>query len=189
MLQLLLSIDFLNKRDLIHRDLKIDNILINKISAEGDYYVKIADFGLATALPKDGSFLYEVCGTPTYIAPEALRDQGYREKWDVFSLGSIMFNLLTGRSLFNGANNEEMMKKNKECEFPNVSRYLEKYSKEAQDLLFKMIEANPDRRISTEQALQHPWFAESAQVINDLIRVNDHICTRYLRGINNLKKS
>ncbi len=46
MLQLLLSIDFLNKRDIAHRDLKIDNILINKI-VDGDYYVKIADFGLA----------------------------------------------------------------------------------------------------------------------------------------------
>jgi serine/threonine protein kinase len=46
MLQLLLSVDFIHKRDLIHRDLKIDNILINKISPEGDFYVKIADFGL-----------------------------------------------------------------------------------------------------------------------------------------------
>jgi serine/threonine protein kinase len=77
MLQLLLSIDFLNKRDLIHRDLKIDNILINKISSEGDYYVKIADFGLAIQLPEDDSFLYEISGTPTYIAPEMLRKEGY----------------------------------------------------------------------------------------------------------------
>ena len=116
MLQLLLSIDFLNKRDLVHRDLKIDNILINKI-VDGDYYVKIADFGLAIQLPEDGSFLYEVCGTPTYIAPEMLRREGYREKCDIFSLGSILFNLLSGRFLFNGASNKETLEANKTCEF------------------------------------------------------------------------
>jgi serine/threonine protein kinase len=115
MLQLLLSIDFLNKRDLIHRDLKIDNVLINKISPEGDYYVKVADFGLATVLPGDGSFIYDVCGTPTYIAPEILKKEGYREKCDIFSLGSIMFNLLSGRYLFNGANSEDILNQNMAC--------------------------------------------------------------------------
>lgn len=56
----------------IHRDLKLDNILINKVS-EGEYDVKIADLGLAVKLPPFGQNLQELCGTPRYIAPEILR--------------------------------------------------------------------------------------------------------------------
>lgn len=88
----------------MHRDLKLDNVLINKVS-EKEYDVKIADFGLARRLPENGRLLMDVCGTPSYIAPEILHQRGYGEKCDVFSLGSIFFNLLTGRYLFNGKNN------------------------------------------------------------------------------------
>jgi calcium-dependent protein kinase len=87
------------------------------------------------------------------MAPEILREDGYREKCDIFSLGSVMFNLLSGRYLFNGANNKEIIQMNKECDFSKVSQYLKKYSTEASDLLFKMLESNPDKRISAEQAL------------------------------------
>lgn len=101
---------------MIHRDIKLDNILINKI-AEGEYNVKIADFGLAMEIPKDESALiYQVCGTPSYIAPEILRNEGCREKCDIFSMGSIFFNLLTGRYLYNGKNNDDILAKNKQCD-------------------------------------------------------------------------
>lgn len=115
MTQLLLAIDFLHKRQVVHRDLKLDNVLINKIS-DGEYDVKIADFGLATKLPEDGGLLYEMCGTPSYFSPEMLRKEGYREKSDIFSIGSILFNLITGRYLFNGKNNQEIIAKNKACD-------------------------------------------------------------------------
>jgi serine/threonine protein kinase len=118
-----------------------------------------------------------------------LRKEGYREKCDIFSLGSILFNLLAGRYLFNGANNEETLEKNRECEYSRAVHYLTKHSPEARDIIFKMLEANPNKRLSAEEALSHPWFSDNSQIINDLIRVNDHICTRYLRGLNNLKSS
>lgn len=96
----------MHKINLVHRDIKLDNILINKIS-ENEYDVKIADFGLAIKLPENGTAtLTEVCGTPSYIAPEILRGQGSREMCDIFSLGSIFFNLLTSRYLFSGDNND-----------------------------------------------------------------------------------
>lgn len=77
--QLLLTLDFIHKRGIIHRDIKLDNILINKIE-EAEYNVKIADFGLATFGGKmnndgEGDELLDVkCGTPGYAAPEILRD-------------------------------------------------------------------------------------------------------------------
>ena len=59
------------------------------------------------------SKLYERCGSPCYVAPEILRDQGYNTNADIFSLGSLMFNLLTGRFLFSGKDKYEILNKNK----------------------------------------------------------------------------
>lgn len=101
MTQLLLTVNYMHKCGIMHRDLKIENVLINKIN-EDDYDVKVADFGLAVKIPENGELMYNECGSPTYTAPEILRGQGHREKCDIFSLGSIFFNLLTGAYLFNG---------------------------------------------------------------------------------------
>lgn len=70
--QFLLTIDFIHKKGIAHRDLKPDNILINKIE-EGEYKVKIADFGLSEFLDgPDNKYgkLWKKCGTPGYVAPE-----------------------------------------------------------------------------------------------------------------------
>jgi len=61
--------------------------------------VRIADFGLAAHIKPD-EVLTQKCGTPTYIGPEVLSGSGYNEKADIFSLGSIMFNLVSGKYLF-----------------------------------------------------------------------------------------
>jgi serine/threonine protein kinase len=87
--------------------LKLDNVLINKINETGAINVKIADFGLSTyGPPNPKDKLFEKCGTPCYAAPEILRGEGYTSKCDIFSIGSIFFNLVSGRYLFPGANKE-----------------------------------------------------------------------------------
>ena len=107
-MQLLLTMDFIHKKGVVHRDIKLDNILINKIE-EGDLKVKIADFGMASYIKGQGqqnveysSQLYMKCGTPGYVAPEILCGNGYNQKCDMFSMGSLMFNILTGLYLFSG---------------------------------------------------------------------------------------
>ena len=95
----------MHKRNIIHRDIKLDNILINKIEDTDHFAIKVADFGLSQSLPCDPDIrLTEHCGTPCYMAPEILVSEGpgYREKADIFSAGSILFNLLTKHYLFDG---------------------------------------------------------------------------------------
>ncbi len=87
--------------------------------------MKIADFGLATFLPKVGTKkIFQKCGTPNNIAPEIFTGIGYDTKCDIFSIGSVMFNLLTGFYLFNGANNYEILLNNQICDLSLVSFYI-----------------------------------------------------------------
>lgn len=113
--QLLLTLDFMSRKNIVHRDLKPENILLHSKSP-GVYDVRIADFGFATFVDKivkaanpDDEI---ICGTPGYIAPEALEGEGYTLKSDIFSIGSILYNILTLKNLFSGKNYKAVMLKN-----------------------------------------------------------------------------
>ena len=115
MIQLLLSVHFIHIKGFVHRDIKPENILINSYQY-GLPKLMIGDFGLADRVPEDPNIkLYEYCGTPCYMAPEVLNRNGYREKADLFSLGSVFFNLLTNMSLFRGRDTDEQLAENKKC--------------------------------------------------------------------------
>jgi serine/threonine protein kinase len=70
------------------------------------------------------------CGTPGYVAPEILRSEGYNSKCDIFSLGSLMFNLLTGLYLFSGEDQREILLKNKACDTSKIGIVLTEISNE-----------------------------------------------------------
>jgi serine/threonine protein kinase len=99
--QALLALDFFTIKNIVHRDIKLDNILIKSIEDNTEFEVRIADFGLSVFTPKN-EMLKQKCGTPGYVAPEVFTGRGYSYKADIFSLGSVFFNLLTGCFLFSG---------------------------------------------------------------------------------------
>jgi serine/threonine protein kinase len=97
--QVLLALDFLTIKKIVHRDIKLENILIKSIEDNTEHEVRIADFGLAMFTPQD-EMIHHKCGSPGYVAPEVFSGRGYSYKADMFSLGAVLFNLLTGRYLF-----------------------------------------------------------------------------------------
>ena len=95
-IETLLAIEYLHKNNMIYRDLKPENILMDK---EG--HIKISDFGLSKILNDFNEKTYTLCGTPQYIAPEVICQQGYDKNIDWWSLGCLLYEFLIGFLPFN----------------------------------------------------------------------------------------
>lgn len=102
MRQIFSAINYLNHKGYVHRDLKPENICL-----ESDDKIKVIDFGTARKFTH-GKKLKGIIGTPFYMAPEIFNEKKYNEKADVWSLGIIMFVLLTGKSPFLGNDFEKI---------------------------------------------------------------------------------
>lgn len=99
----------MHRKNIIHRDIKTDNILIID---KKDLSVCITDLGMA-CLESDEEELQMKCGSPGFVAPEILRNLRATTKADIFSLGCIFFRMLMGYSLFRGNNSKEVLHNNK----------------------------------------------------------------------------
>lgn len=105
--EVLLAIDYLHSIGVIYRDLKPENVLIDE---QG--HVKLTDFGLSICGIDDSNCLaYTFCGTACYLAPEIIKNQGYNKAVDYWSLGVLVFEMITGVSPFFAENKEEVFKK------------------------------------------------------------------------------
>jgi len=102
----------------VHRDLKPENLLFQNERIDS---LKIVDFGLSATV-KDGP-LDMRCGSPGYVAPEILNDEGYGTQVDIFSAGIILYILLTGKFVFSGKNIKEILFKNRDCIVPFPPQY------------------------------------------------------------------
>ena len=99
--QIILAIQFIHSKKIIHRDIKLDNILIDL-----DNKIKLCDFGVSKFL--NSTKLFDQCGTPAYIAPEILRNEGYDFSVDVWSAGVVLYAMLSGNVPFKGKNVQEL---------------------------------------------------------------------------------
>jgi hypothetical protein len=133
---------------IIHRDIKPENILLDANDA-----AKLADFGWSNFFNDDRK-RKTYCGTPEYLAPEMIGQAGHDESLDLWNLGVLMFELLTGKPPFEGGNQQEL--------FANIKRvkinFPRDFSKLAKDLVIRLLKANPKQRISLEEMKNHPWF-------------------------------
>ena len=156
MRQILSAVSYCHNMNIIHRDLKPENILIVKRVKSGFHPIKIIDFGTAKVFQKEKTE-HLLIGSAYYIAPEVL-SRNYSELCDLWSCGVIMYILLTGRPPFNGINEEEIMKKIKEGNY-DMSKYpWGIISEDAKDLVKGLLQTDPKKRYTAQQALNHKWF-------------------------------
>ena len=118
--------------------------------------IKLIDFGTCNYFTSESSLSLKV-GTPYYIAPEVLK-KNYTEKCDVWSCGVILYILLVGYPPFNGKTTDIILKKVMEGKYIMKNKEWDKISKDAKDLVNKLLTYDPKERISTQEALSHTWF-------------------------------
>jgi calcium-dependent protein kinase len=143
---------------IIHRDLKPENVMFRR--GQG-WEVAICDFGLATYADEE-RYLFVRCGTPGFVAPEIINIRDMTTKShpisDIFSAGVIFHHLLLGCSVFEGKKYNEILAQNRACDFDFTRDPYTKLPPAAFELLTRMLEKDPARRISAETALVHPYF-------------------------------
>eukprot|EP00249_Psilotum_nudum_P024259 c29136_g1_i4 orf=319-1134(-) len=158
MQQLGAGLKALHVSNLIHRDLKPENVLLS--TCDDDAILKIADFGLARPLGPE-EFAETVCGSPLYMAPEVLQFQKYNAKVDIWSLGAILFELVTGQPPFEGNNHVQLLrniKKSSAVHFPGaLARELHP---DCMDLCQKLLCLDPVQRLVFDDFLNHKFMRQ-----------------------------
>lgn len=158
--QILEAVAYLHANGIVHRDLKPENLLY--ATPAPDASLKIADFGLSKIVA-DQVTMKTVCGTPGYCAPEILRGCAYGPEVDMWSLGIITYILLCGfEPFYDERGDQYMFKRILNCEYDFVSPWWDDVSLNAKDLVKKLIVLDPKKRLTTFQALQHPWVTGKA---------------------------
>ncbi|KAI7429780.1 kinase-like protein, partial [Hortaea werneckii] len=161
--QLVGAVSYVHAKSCVHRDLKLENILLDKHEN-----VKLVDFGFTREYSGGTSYLQTWCGTVCYSAPEMLKGEKYAgERVDVWSLGIILYALLCGELPFD--EDEEMDTKNKILrEEPKYPDYL---PEGAVDLIKKLLSKRPLLRPSLSDILKDPWLSEHAPQQQEILKL------------------
>ncbi|XP_061446909.1 phosphorylase b kinase gamma catalytic chain, liver/testis isoform [Rhineura floridana] len=155
---LLEAVSYLHTNNIIHRDLKPENILM-----DDQLNIKLSDFGFSCHL-KPEEKLRELCGTPGYLAPEILKcsmdetHPGYGKEVDLWACGVIFFTLLAGSPPFWHRKQMQMLRMIMEGRYQFGSPEWDDRSDTVKDLISRLLQVDPEERLTAQQALQHPFF-------------------------------
>ena len=151
--QIISGLEYLHKNFICHRDIKPENILLTEAN-ENNITVKITDFGLSKSFEGE-KLLKTPCGSPLYAAPEILSRKEYKgDKIDIWSSGIVLYTMVYGNLPFNDENMKDLVY--------NITKgnydLPDTISKECQDLIKKILQIDPNKRISIQEIKEHPWM-------------------------------
>jgi calcium-dependent protein kinase len=170
--QMLRAINYMHQNGFVHRDIKPENWLLLVNGPVASTALKMVDFGLSKSFDMKGaSTLQTKAGTPMYMAPEVLKGK-YNHLVDVWSIGIVMYIMLSGRPPFPGKDEATILKHVKKGEISLDAKPWEKVSAPTKDFLLLLVAPQPADRLDAHQALSHGWFktmvAASEQSISTL---------------------
>lgn len=147
------GVRYLHSQNIVHRDLKLENILISRC---GEFKLKLSDFGLSKLLPSNEEIMKSSCGTPAYVAPEVLLGCGYTAAVDVWSLGVILFTLVFAEYPFHATSLPEIYEKilAGKFEFPA------EVSEDLGNLMQGMMKTESCERLTMDEISEHPWMKQ-----------------------------
>uniref|UniRef100_A0A2I3MD70 Serine/threonine-protein kinase n=1 Tax=Papio anubis TaxID=9555 RepID=A0A2I3MD70_PAPAN len=172
--QILVALRHLHFKNIVHCDLKPENVLL--ASADPFPQVKLCDFGFARIIGEK-SFRRSVVGTPAYLAPEVLLNQGYNRSLDMWSVGVIMYVSLSGTFPFN--EDEDINDQIQNAAFMYPASPWSHISAGAIDLINNLLQVKMRKRYSVDKSLSHPWLQEY-QTWLDLRELEGKMGERYI---------
>ena len=149
--EIILALNYLHQNNCIYRDLKPENVLIDK-----NGHIKLTDFGLAKLCEDFPCKTKTLCGTPEYLAPEILFEKDYGIEVDWWSLGVIIYEMISGYLPFKILPDEKITKN----VYKKKIKIFSHFSCFAKDLIKKLLEYNPKKRIGYYQIINHPFFKD-----------------------------
>jgi len=186
MYQIFSSVFYCHCMGIIHRDLKPENILIDSIDKKNNLLrIKIIDFGTAKLYEK-GKVEKKIIGSSYYIAPEVL-NKNYNEKCDLWSCGVILYILLAARAPFEGKTDQEIMAKILTGKYDMSIPQLSKISTEAKQFINNLLQKDPNKRITAEEAINHPWFKKMQ--IKEKLNTITSDKMQYISNLKSFKKN
>ena len=150
--EMILAIEYIHNKNIIYRDLKPENILLDETG-----HIKLCDFNLAKGGMTKHKRADSFCGSPLYFSPEIVQNQGSNYKSDIYGIGLIMYEIITGHTAYYAKNIEELyakIKKNR-IDFKDP-----KLKGDAKDLIMKLCAINPDDRIELIDVKKHKYFQD-----------------------------
>ena len=185
-IQIINAVYYLHSNNIIHRDIKPENILIGD-----DNKLKLCDFGWAKELTLENRSTF--CGTMEYMAPEIVGSENYDYSVDIWSLGILLYELLFGHSPFNADSNKNIIFNIKKHEL-NYDNENKKISNSCKDLIERLLNENPQKRLRIKDILEHPfikkyskkallYIKKSSTIINE-DKINNQL-SKNLNDVNN----
>ena len=156
------ALDYAHKHEVIHRDIKPGNIMILKNGK-----TKVTDFGIAKAVSSSETKSGIVLGTPNYMSPEQINSQEIDGRADIFSLGVVFFELLTGQLPFKGNTLTNLLYQITQVKHPSPREINPKVPKPCEQIINKALAKNPDQRFQTA--------GELAKYVKALIKKIDQV--------------